>query len=379
MTTDNTFPVITCRKMKPSVPSILWCRSCTLNLKKRCEGLQNSLVSDDMNSYDPSISRKRSRSGDLSSKKPYPHVRKNSIDEHWVQCEGCAVWRRLPDFIDLKTLPEQWYCTMNIWDTLANKCVSNVVGRKDRSPRPSSAQELQRRGVSLNRATPPVPHSIMTPKSAVIPTYSPSLAEALGLKTVEKVKALCRVYGVRTTRAGTNGGRKSKGELIGDLLQAGLTRLDDDGDIPQDDRNQKRSKARRRSPLQFPVPVVSSDPIPVSAPPPMKPIPHSPLFAAIAVVEARDARDSQGLDNLAEVACLALGLKSNCVSSSFKDNPWRPFQPYSDRPKITALPLNLPPHQTNLAPDDDGDNDNVDNEAQWPSSNASHALSQSTW
>ena len=32
-------PVVTCRKLRPKVPHALWCRSCAMNLKKRCGGL----------------------------------------------------------------------------------------------------------------------------------------------------------------------------------------------------------------------------------------------------------------------------------------------------------------------------------------------------
>jgi len=49
------------------------------------------------------------------------------------------------------------------------------------------------------------------------------LAASLIALTVERIKELCKVKGVRTTRVGTNGGRKSKGELVGDLIRTGLT------------------------------------------------------------------------------------------------------------------------------------------------------------
>ena len=36
-------------------------------------------------------------------------------DWTWVQCENpnCLKWRRLPDHIDPKDLPEKWYCYNN--------------------------------------------------------------------------------------------------------------------------------------------------------------------------------------------------------------------------------------------------------------------------
>uniref|UniRef100_A0A8C9VJI8 CW-type domain-containing protein n=1 Tax=Scleropages formosus TaxID=113540 RepID=A0A8C9VJI8_SCLFO len=31
----------------------------------------------------------------------------------WVQCDKCLKWRRLPDGINYRGLPEQWFCHMN--------------------------------------------------------------------------------------------------------------------------------------------------------------------------------------------------------------------------------------------------------------------------
>jgi hypothetical protein len=43
-------------------------------------------------------------------------------DNHWVQCDRCAKWRILPSSVDVKKLPEKWYCEMNIYDPLHNSC-----------------------------------------------------------------------------------------------------------------------------------------------------------------------------------------------------------------------------------------------------------------
>ncbi len=42
----------------------------------------------------------------------------------WVQCErkNCKKWRKVPAHIDLSTLPEKWYCEMNIWDPERATC-----------------------------------------------------------------------------------------------------------------------------------------------------------------------------------------------------------------------------------------------------------------
>ncbi|XP_048879139.1 MORC family CW-type zinc finger protein 3-like [Brienomyrus brachyistius] len=34
-------------------------------------------------------------------------------DQNWVQCDDCLKWRRLPDGINSKLLPDEWFCHMN--------------------------------------------------------------------------------------------------------------------------------------------------------------------------------------------------------------------------------------------------------------------------
>ena len=42
----------------------------------------------------------------------------------WVQCErkNCKKWRKLPAHIDMKQLPEKWFCEMNSWDAEHASC-----------------------------------------------------------------------------------------------------------------------------------------------------------------------------------------------------------------------------------------------------------------
>jgi hypothetical protein len=42
----------------------------------------------------------------------------------WVQCENedCLKWRRLPFFVDLDVLPEQFFCKENVWNPKAQSC-----------------------------------------------------------------------------------------------------------------------------------------------------------------------------------------------------------------------------------------------------------------
>jgi hypothetical protein len=40
----------------------------------------------------------------------------------WVQCDTCEQWRGLPLEVDVASLPETWYCHMNIWDPARASC-----------------------------------------------------------------------------------------------------------------------------------------------------------------------------------------------------------------------------------------------------------------
>ena len=42
----------------------------------------------------------------------------------WVQCEkrNCKKWRKLPGHVDMKQLPEKWFCEMNKWDPERANC-----------------------------------------------------------------------------------------------------------------------------------------------------------------------------------------------------------------------------------------------------------------
>jgi len=40
----------------------------------------------------------------------------------WVQCDGCAKWRRLGGGVTAESLPDQWSCAMNTWDEKSASC-----------------------------------------------------------------------------------------------------------------------------------------------------------------------------------------------------------------------------------------------------------------
>lgn len=157
--------VVTCRKVRPKVDPNFWCRSCSNRLKKRCTGVQNQveaspgpaeLAVQEGNKALPVLAptiyavcaadaaaldsaavfpskRRRSNSWDGAAaarptsvrlKLPSTRLKEDILDlkgsaapgamveapaeEKWVQCEACEKWRRLPDAVDLKSLPVAW-------------------------------------------------------------------------------------------------------------------------------------------------------------------------------------------------------------------------------------------------------------------------------
>jgi hypothetical protein len=57
----------------------------------------------------------------------------------WVACDLCGRWRRLPSTVNMDSLPEQWFCEMNIWDPLRNSCQADEEsGDTSVSPNPGA-------------------------------------------------------------------------------------------------------------------------------------------------------------------------------------------------------------------------------------------------
>ena len=43
-------------------------------------------------------------------------------EEKFACCDICEKWRKLPQHVDTTALPEQWNCSMNVWDDKRNTC-----------------------------------------------------------------------------------------------------------------------------------------------------------------------------------------------------------------------------------------------------------------
>ena len=128
-------PVVTCRKMKPKVDPGLWCRSCSMNLKKRCGGLRGPASADGGGgppAKRPPPPRAGARAPD-AHKRGHPEGQgqgapkkraavpargrsddedaddlEHGAEEQWVQCEDCETWRKLPAHLSLENLPDAW-------------------------------------------------------------------------------------------------------------------------------------------------------------------------------------------------------------------------------------------------------------------------------
>eukprot|EP00940_MAST-03C_sp_MAST-3C-sp2_P000053 g53.t1 len=66
------------------------------------------------NSSNSSATGKRKRETALESK--------SDGSRDWVQCNACAIWRKLPPSMRPKDLPDEWFCSMNTWDLERSKC-----------------------------------------------------------------------------------------------------------------------------------------------------------------------------------------------------------------------------------------------------------------
>jgi len=69
---------------------------------------------------------KAATSPTTASTEPFVPPPSNFIvkNTNWVMCNhtDCGKWRKIPSNVDVDNLPEQWYCTDNVWDSLHNCC-----------------------------------------------------------------------------------------------------------------------------------------------------------------------------------------------------------------------------------------------------------------
>jgi len=64
----------------------------------------------------PPAAKKRKKRNDEDSEDS------NEDDNNWVQCDQCKKWRIIPNHIKISSLPERWYCHLNVYDPKRNSC-----------------------------------------------------------------------------------------------------------------------------------------------------------------------------------------------------------------------------------------------------------------
>ena len=70
--------------------------------------------SDDVDAETGKKKRKRKKDGNESDE--------SEDEREWVCCDKCKKWRILPITVQAKTLPDQWYCEMNVYDPKRSTC-----------------------------------------------------------------------------------------------------------------------------------------------------------------------------------------------------------------------------------------------------------------
>lgn len=51
-------------------------------------------------------------------------------DRVWVQCNTCDKWRSLPNTVDPASLPDIWFCELNMYDAERNCCEVSYSSRE---------------------------------------------------------------------------------------------------------------------------------------------------------------------------------------------------------------------------------------------------------
>ena len=67
----------------------------------------------------------------------------------WACCDACGKWRKLPGNVDPETLPEQWFCSMNEWDSAHADC--SVPEEPSTVPVPEAAPAHAAQGTKRGR------------------------------------------------------------------------------------------------------------------------------------------------------------------------------------------------------------------------------------
>lgn len=139
-----------------------------------------------------------------------------SDENNWVQCDACGKWRILPSSVKASSLPDAWYCHLNIYDPKRNNCSAleqtpkQVAKERRRAKKRARKQRLEQAELeaaaedakkgSGKEDRPSTPTSSPKPTKGVVSpktgkgTLSPKPARgALGRKTASASEAQKRL------------------------------------------------------------------------------------------------------------------------------------------------------------------------------------------
>nr|CCA27889.1 conserved hypothetical protein [Albugo laibachii Nc14] len=107
----------------------------------------------------------------------------------WVQCDACEKWRIVPKEFDLDTMPEQWFCHMNTWNTQAATCeipeeASTILSEKGKAARAAAVSRRKRKAKQVKAKKSSDSHCLIDRKQrseSVLTVKVPSSEDAFSL------------------------------------------------------------------------------------------------------------------------------------------------------------------------------------------------------
>ena len=89
------------------------------------------------------------------NKKKEASVKEANEDVNWVQCDRCQKWRLLPPHINMKSLPDVWFCEMNTYDEKRNNCSAKEQTAEEAKRERLNAESRRDKGESLKSPKKP--------------------------------------------------------------------------------------------------------------------------------------------------------------------------------------------------------------------------------
>lgn len=116
-------------------------------------------------------------------------------DRQWVQCDKCKKWRILPSGILPESLPDLWYCNLNVYDPKHNDCnapeqtVKQVAKEWRRAKKRAKQQRLQQAALEAGQDDSLKKDTSTTAKDAVATSPKASKSTSAG-ETVSEATVL---------------------------------------------------------------------------------------------------------------------------------------------------------------------------------------------